>query len=388
MNLKLLIFITLYIITLSGIGVDLYTPSMPAIAKEFQVHVALVKLTLSSYLIGFAVGQVTFGTLSDSFGRKKALLSGLLLFIIVSFIAPFTKNVYMLMLIRVLQGLGAASASVIAKAILSDSLSGKQLAIGSSYLTTVWACGPIIAPVIGGYFQYYFGWRANFYFYAIYTFLLFLTVTYLYQETNKNFLPLHLPTITRNFKEILSHRIFVGGVLSLGLGYSLIIIFNIAGPFLIQNTLGYSSIVFGHVALFVGSAYFVGTLINRILLYRLMLDTIIRIGLIIMTITSFVYLFIAYEITVNIMTITIPLFIIVLAVGLIFPNCMGKCLSLFPEKGGTASSVLGCLFVLCTAITSSIISILKPGTLVPVAWSFVILVILQLLVYWLMFSEV
>lgn len=237
MSYARLILIAVLTISLSGIGVDLYTPSMPAIAQDFMTRVALVKMTIPMYLIGFAIGQLFFGTLSDVYGRKGMLQVGLIIFILVSCFAPFTKNIHVLMLIRSIQGFGAASASVISKAMLADKLQGKKkLAVAASYLTIAWACCTIIAPVIGGYLQDYFHWQANFYFYSIYTFLIFVVIWLYFQETIAIKTTAHPYSLFTSIKEIVSHRVFLGGSLSLGFGYSIIIIFNVAGPFLIQDS--------------------------------------------------------------------------------------------------------------------------------------------------------
>lgn len=387
MYTKIFFFLVLYLTTLSGIGIDLYAPSLPAIAHTFNVSEALIKSSISVYLFGFALGQIIFGPVSDSFGRKKTLLSGLFIFILASILAIYSHQIHLFMLARFLQGFGVASASIMCKALMTDVFSGKDLVVGTIYLAVVWSLCPILAPVVGGYLQFYFNWHANFYFYTIYSTLMFISVAVLLKETLRKRVSFDAKTILLNFKEILLHKIFFGSVLALGICYSLILTFNIVGPFLIQKTLGYNAKTFGHIALLVGSAYFFGTFSNRFLHNRYSVNQLFKLGLMITCSASLTMLFFAYEMPLSITTIVLPIFIAVYGTGFIFPNCLVKCMSFFPEKGGTASAALGFLNIFISAIATIIISFLKPGTLAPIAWAFIIISAMILFVYGFFLTE-
>lgn len=386
-NAGLLIILAMLATTISGIGIDLYSPSLPAIATHFDIPASYAKITISTYLVGMGVGQLVFGTLSDSFGRRKIILFGLWLFILASTLAIINENIYILMLLRCIQGFGGGACSASSKALLSDKLEGHQFNVAIAYRTIAWGLGPILAPVIGGYLQHYFNWHACFLAYTFYAAFVFLIMFILLDETIEKTKALRIKPIVAAFKEVLSSVTFLGGVLSLGLCASLIYLFGILGTFIIQNSLGFSAIVFGHTALFVGAAYFMGTLSNRFLLSIISASTIIKSSLIIMIIAGLSSLFCAYELPNNLFSFTIPIIMIIFSAGLIFPNCMAKALSIFRHMGGIASAAMGCLFVLCAALISAIISVFPIHNQVSATWCYVIIIVLQLLVYWLMLAD-
>ncbi len=386
MNPRLLIFITLFTVTISGIGVDLYVPSLPAIADAFRVPGAYAKLTVSTYFIGFAIGQLCFGVLSDVLGRKHTLSTGIFLFIIASLIAPFSPNITTLWILRGVQGIGAAACSAISKTLFADTLKGKKLVIAFSYLSLAWGVGPIVAPVIGGYLQFYFNWQANFYFYAIYSGALLLTVLFFLKETHHQRTLFKPKLLSKKFKTIMSHKAFVGGIIALGTSYAMIVVFNVVGPFLIQTVLGYNAAVYGHVALFIGGAYFLGTIMNRILLAHMNTKMIVRLGLLTTLIASLTFLFITYEFRMNLYNLTIPFFMIILGTGITFPNVMSKCMMLFPQSRGIASAIMGVAFSLITAAASASVGFLKGSTPIPIAWAMTIFVVLILGLYWFMIT--
>ena len=386
MDQRLLAFIALFSVSVVGIGVDLYAPSLPAIAQYFHVSAALAKTTISIFFIGFAFGQLFFGILSDIYGRKIMMLSGTILFFIASLFAANASSITMLLIFRGIQGFGAAAGSAVSKTLFADTLEGEKLAISMSYLNVAWALGPILGPVIGGYLQFYIGWQANFYFYAIYSGILALCILFFLKETHHKRIPLHLSTLLTHFKSTLTHKTFIGGIIVLGLGYAMIIVFNVTGPFLVQVVLGYNAVVYGHVALFMGMAFFLGTIINRVLLTRVSTKRIIRLGIFIALLATMALLFIAYEFRLNLYNFAIPFFVILAGVGLVYPNVMANCMVLFPKSRGIASAIMGMSLSLITGFAAAAVSFLKGGSLIPTAWMMVFFIVTILAIYWLMIT--
>jgi predicted MFS family arabinose efflux permease len=149
------------------------------------------------------------------------------------------------------------------RAIIPDLFSGKKMQQMMTYMTTAWSIGPIIAPVIGGYLQHYFDWQANFYFLLIYSLLMFGLVVFFLPETSVHRHDFKLRVIFRNYKEILSSPEYLRNVFSNGLLYSIILLFAVISPFLIQNVLHFSTVQYGHITLFIGLAWFLGSIINK-----------------------------------------------------------------------------------------------------------------------------
>lgn len=244
-----------------------------------------------------------------------------------------------------------------------------------------WAIGPIVAPFIGGYLQAYVGWQAPFYFMAAYGLIAVILVMFFLPETNFNRQPLRLKTIASNYKMIVTHEIFIGSVVLLSLTYSLITVFNVIGPFLIQRVLHYSPIVYGHVALWLGVAWFLGNATNRFLMVKLHAHHIITISLVISLVVSAIMLIMGLFEHISIWLIVAPTFILFACGGVIFPNCLGRVLSLFPKIGGLASAAMGSLFVVGAGVLSGIASLLKAKSKIPLSIMYIALMMISLGIY-------
>lgn len=371
------LFIALVGIFLVGIGVDLYTPAMPAMTKALHTDAFHIKNTISIYLLCFAFGQILFGTLSDIFGRKPIILLGIGLFVVASFAAALTTNIYILLLMRALQGLAAASLSVICKAMVVDTRSGRALTNAYAYIAMVYGCGPIIAPFIGGYLFHYLGWRANFYTFAIYSSIVFILTVIFFEETHINRLPFVGQDILASYKKMLIHPIFMDYILCAAIGYCAMVLFNIFGPFLLQQQLHYSAIAFGYTALFIGAAFLIGSTICRVALLKLNGNVILNSAILITLIASISMLVMAYTLPLNIFSIVLPIFFIVVAIGMIIPIVTSRAIKHFPENGGISNAVLGFTLYLAGGITTWLASFLRPTTMIDPAWFYLLLMILQ-----------
>ena len=264
-NLTLRLSILLAMVPLTGATIDIYVPSLPAITAHFGVTAQLVQWTIPSYLIGYSLAQLFCGAFSDAWGRRALLIIGIVLYIGASLLAASASSISMLILMRFVQGLGVAAPGVLARAIASDSFDSDRLPQVTNYITLAWALGPIIAPLIGGYLQHVFGWKAVFYFLTAYGCVVLLLIYFLLPETNPHRHELRPDTLLEQYKAVFASPIFLGCAFVLAIIYAQLILFNVIGPFLIQTVLGESPIVFGRVALSLGAAWFLGSLANRIL---------------------------------------------------------------------------------------------------------------------------
>jgi len=159
----MLVFLVLLLTPISGISIDLYTPSLPYIVTHFGTTATMAQLTVPVYLLGYGLSQSLYGSLSDRFGRRSPLIIGLVVYVIASLMVPQSSNIYVFLLMRLLQGVGTGGPGVLSKSILSDRFKGMKLKRLTNYMTMAWAMGPIVAPAVGGYLQAYYGWHASFY---------------------------------------------------------------------------------------------------------------------------------------------------------------------------------------------------------------------------------
>jgi DHA1 family bicyclomycin/chloramphenicol resistance-like MFS transporter len=198
------------------LAIDMYLPTMPAIARNLHTDMAAVQRTLASYFAGLAIGQLIYGTLSDRFGRKKPMLFGLGVFALASVGCALATSVVALMLLRFLQALGGCAEMVISRAIVRDRFDGREGTRVFASLMLVMGAAPIVAPLLGGFFVTHGGWRISFWLLAAVACTCFGFVCFNLRES----LPaskrlVHGPSdIFRVFSSLLRHKHFMAHTLS------------------------------------------------------------------------------------------------------------------------------------------------------------------------------
>lgn len=160
-----------FITAIGPLSIDMYLPAMPGLGREFGVEPAAVQYTLSVFFIGLATGQLTYGPLSDRYGRMPILYFGLSLYLASSLVCALTGSIDGLIAARLFQGFGAASAPVMARAIVRDRFAGNEAASVMSFVVMVMAAAPLVAPLLGSLFLKIASWRGIFLFVAFYAVL-------------------------------------------------------------------------------------------------------------------------------------------------------------------------------------------------------------------------
>lgn len=372
--------IAMIAIPLSGLSIDIYVPSLPAVTRYFQVDQALVQLTISIYMLGFGAGQFFAGSVVDSIGRKKPFVITMIIYIIVSFLIPFSGNIYELLALRLLQGLSVAFLSVPMRAVISDLFTGKEFLKMMNYMTLCWAIGPIIAPAIGGYLQHFFGWQSSFYFLTLYAILALVLGILFLPETIRQQKPFQAGKILTDFREIMTHWDYVGGVVCLGVLWSVVILFSIVGPFLIQNVLHYSAIEFGHMALLMGAAWFFGNITSRMMI-NVDFEKKIRFCLWAMLLNALIMLGIALAQGINLPDLLIQTFILIYLGGIVFPNYFARNVAWFPHNAAAANALTGAFMTIIASSTSAVGALLKSDSQVPLTIAFIVVILICIAVY-------
>lgn len=375
-------FIAMIAIPLSGLSIDIYVPSLPAVTRYFQVDQSLVQLTISIYMLGFGAAQLFAGSIVDSIGRRKPFLASMVLFILTSCLIPLSANIYQLLALRLLQGLAVAFLSVPMRAVISDLFTGKEFYKMMNYMTLCWAIGPIIAPAIGGYLQHFFGWHAPFYFLGIYGIGALILAFFLLPETMREQKPFQLVKIIHDFRTIMTHWDYVGGVVCLGVLWSVVILFSIVGPFLIQDVLHYSAIDFGRMALLMGLAWFLGNITSRMMI-NVNFEKKIQVCLWGMLINSLIMLAIALQQGINLPDLLIQTFILIYLGGIVFPNYFARNIAWFPKNAATANALTGAFMTIIASSSSAIGALLKSNSQVPLTLAYIIVILICISVYYL-----
>ena len=355
------IFVILLVYPLPQLAIDIYLPSWPDMVVYFHTSNTLLQLSLTVYILFLGIAQLIYGPLSEKFGRKLMLLAGCAIFLFGSVGCLFVSSIGQLLTLRAIQGLGIGCGFTLASAILSDVFKGKMLAKMLSYSAMVYSLSIIFAPAVGGYLQYYFGWKASFVAMALYTVVLMTSIYLFLPETNKKTIytdnskvnphTLSLSNVCRSYLSLFSNMNFTGNLACLILAYGIMVSFNTIAPFLLQDKLGLSEIGYGKSLFIIGFAYFLGLTINNQLLKFLSIKNTIKLGFLLMMIAG-AGLIVAngfHWLTID--TLIVCVCLAFFSVGFIYPNCFADALNTCDEKG-YASAFIGSAILLGVSILS------------------------------------
>ena len=338
------------IIPISGFALDVYIPSLPDMAIKLHTDESSIQLTLSIFLITYGLAQLLVGGILDSYGRYRPNLIGLVGFIGASIVIAGTNSLYVIYAMRALQGISAAIVIVSKRAFFFDLYSGEKLKSFSSLFSVIWASAPIIAPFLGGYLQTHIGWRSNFYFLALFG-LAFLILELAFSgETLKARIPFNYKTIGKTYLSMLRATDFTAGMLILGLSYGMLMVYNMASPFIIEKLLHYSPTVTGNCSLVSGLSVLAGGTLSRIFISRpLFKKMLFSIGLQIITVA--VMIMITSHIQ-NLYTLMAYVILLHALAGFIFNGMLAYCLTRFSHHGGLASGLAGGGYITFTSTLS------------------------------------
>ncbi|MBW8688317.1 MFS transporter [Chitinophaga rhizophila] len=341
-------------IPLSGFVTDIYLPSFPAMAKGLHAEESAIQLTLTCFFISYGISQLLVGSLLDSIGRFKPAMWALGALIVTSLLIGMTNNVHLICLLRVLQGIAVAFVVISKRAFFVDMYSGDKLKNYLSYFTIIWSCGPIVAPFLGGYLQQYFHWQANFYFLAIYAGLMLIFELIYSGETIALRKRFDLARIKADYTMALGNLSFVMGIVILGLAYSVVLVFNIGGPFVIENTFHFSAIVTGYCTLILGFSWMIGGIIGKRLIHvnfvrKITVASTTQLLLIILL------LGVGY-VAPQLWCFMIFAFIIHICSGFLYNVHFTDTMLFFPQHAAMASGLLGGLVYVITSLSSFVLA--------------------------------
>lgn len=369
-----IIFLAPFINSLGGIAIDLYAPSLPSIGAEFSASPSMMQYTITITLVFYAIGQIFFGVMADAVGRKSAVVLGLSIFIGGSVLATTSSSIGMLLCARALQGFSIGACQVVARALLVDNIKGTRFVIAITYLSLAFGLGPVVSPYIGGLIEDNFGWRYNFVLYAAYGIVILCLVLWKLKESLPTSERRKVTDIILGFKPILFDSRFITAVLVLGSSFSAFLLWNVVGPYIVQNTLNQSAQYFGTTALFVGLAYLTGTLSNRFLISHFQSNKLMIFGGG-MFLLGIVVIAISPK-EVSLIHLLGGIVIIAFSQGLIFSNALSVSMSLFKDRAGAAASLQGCLMIAFGAIVTGVVSSLNINTNTSIASVFFFLFII------------
>jgi DHA1 family bicyclomycin/chloramphenicol resistance-like MFS transporter len=348
---------------LGPLTIDMYLPSLPTITADLHASAAAVQLTLTGTLLGLGLGQLLVGPLSDALGRRLPLLAGVAVHVLASVLCVFAPNLAVLGPLRVLQGLGAAAASVVAMAVVRDLFSGLKAARLFSRLILVVGVAPILAPTIGGLVLRWTQWRGVFVVLAAVGLAIVAAAAVALPET----LPPErrrnggvLGTM-RDYGRLFTDRVYVGLISVNGLGMIALIAYVSGSTFVFQDQYAMSQQQFALV--FAGGAVgLIGaTQLNVRLLRRWTPAQILRGSLLAGTAAGAVLLVLAATGVGGLLGVLLPLWTVLAMVGLAMPNAPAIALSRHGEAAGTAAALLGAVQFGVGALAAPLVGTLGVG---------------------------
>ena len=359
--------------SVAPMGVDTYLPSIPQIAKYFSVSIEKIELSLSIFLIGFAIGQIFGGPISDRYGRRKGSIIGLLGFSFFSFLIIFSTNIYELWLYRFFEAFFGGIVVVNAAASVRDRFHGKEAAKVFSLMGMVRSVAPMVAPFIGAFIIHFYSWKAVFIFLTVYS----LVVAFLvYKDLEESFTYVK-QNVFNSFKIVLSNYDAVKYMLVLGLSFGGFFILISKSSFIYIEHYGISTDYF---PLFFGINFVVLMALIRVnvsLLKSFTTKQIVKFALLVQIVSGGLFLLNHESISLVFTVVLIACYMGVMA--FVFGNCLALAIEYFPKNAGVASSVIGVLQFGLGAIVSSISLSFSNHTFLPIAISITISSILAIL---------
>lgn len=368
---------------LTPLAIDMYLPAMPAIANELMATPGQVQSTLAAYTAGFAIGQLLYGPISDSYGRRPVLLIGVCLFLIASVACATSNDIMALTYVRAAQGFFGAAAAIVIQALVRDMFDKDDFARTISFITLVMTIAPLIAPMIGGYLAIWLGWRSIFWAIAAFTIVVIVLVLIIIPETlpEKNRHPLRLGSSLRNYMKILRSKESISYILASGFSFAGMFSFLTAGSFVYIDYYGVSTehfaYLFGLNILFL----IVMTTINGRYVKKIGAENMLKIGLMIQLFSGLA-LIVTHILELGLWGTVIPVMCFVGTNSVVGSNTMACVLSSYPKHAGTASSLAGTMRFGIGTIIGTIVASLHVESPWPMAIAMASCGVLSSLFYW------
>lgn len=360
------IFILALLAMLMPLSIDMYLPALPVIAQEFAVPAGSAQMTLSTYILGFALGQMFYGPLADSLGRKPVILGGTLVFMLAAMACALSDTIGMLIAMRFLHGLAAAAASVVINALMRDMFSKDEFSRMMSYMMLITTVAPLLAPIVGGAVMVWFSWHAIFWILAAVALVASLMIAFLIKETLavERRQPLHLRTTLRNFASLFRHKQVLSYMLASGFSFAGMFSFLSAGPFVYIELNQVPAQHFGYYFALNIAFLFVMTMINGRFVRRVGALTMFRIGLFLQFFIG-LWLVLSTALGLGFWSMVLGIAAFIGCVSMVASNAMAVILDEFPHMAGTASSLAGTLRFGIGAICAALLSMMTLNTAWP-----------------------
>ncbi|NOH69460.1 multidrug effflux MFS transporter [Vibrio rotiferianus] len=333
------LLLAMMIIATGQVGVSIYLPSLPLIGHDLNLQQHEIQNLVTLFLVGFGVSQLFYGPLSDSIGRRPVFIIGQSVYLVGTVICiAFADHIAALEVGRLLQGLGAGSASVLGRSVLRDSYDGAQLTKALSYISVTASVMPIVAPLFGGWIAYHISWHAVFVFVLLYLAAIFalgfavLPETLPYQK--RRFEP---KRVILSYIDLLTNKQVIGSASYNWLSYLSALVTLSLYPFLMQQELGLTAADYGTLMIVPSAGLLMGSLVLNFINARYKEQQILLMSFVIVAFSGAMLLLLPFTVTSLLIAFTCLSF----AQGMSFPVSISLLLSPHKKQAGAVSALSG-----------------------------------------------
>ena len=335
--------VTLGLLTgMAALTVDISLPAIPAMVEALATDLTRGQQIVGIFMGGMAFGQIPAGLLSDRMGRMPVLTGGMIVFTLAAIVAAASNDITTMLVARFVQGFGAASAIVLSRAIVRDVSSGKDAARLMSLMTMIFTAAPVIAPTIGAVLTTQLGWRTPFIVVAVCAVMMLVALRRNLEETHTPNIGGHpLRQLLDSTREFFSHRQSIFGLLLLVMlpaGYMSIIAVSAA---LTVEIYGYSVEAYGVIFALAGISILLGSTLNRWLVTRFEVMSLIGVGVLLIGVSGAQLLLIAWMDGAPFWWIWFSVCLFMFTIAILMANTTVLALDPLPRIAGVASSILG-----------------------------------------------
>lgn len=352
----MLLFILSLLCGLTALSIDMNLPAYGSLQQAFHTDESHVQLTLSLFLIGYSVGQLICGPMSDHFGRRPVLLWGLVLFTVSGFLCGISQSLYVLISFRFVQGAAASVGAVLSRAIIRDIYNKEQIASALSRLTQVVMIAPMLAPILGTIVLNVWGWRAIFYTLTALGMISWLAAYTKLPETLKqrDHNSGNLRHVFKSFVQIIKHPVTFRYMVANCLVYSAMFCYVSMSPFIYMEVYKIPRTYYGLLMAVPVLFLVFGATANKFLLKRHVTETLLQWGINLTVFSGLVMCALVLMQIPHIAVVILPMCMYMFALGIVSPNLTAVAISPYPNHAGVASSLIGGLQTFVAAIASAI----------------------------------
>jgi len=384
------ILILVFMVSVGPFGDTEYTPSLPRIAHSLGVHYSLVQLTMTSYLLGYAISQLFYGPVSDRFGRKPIMLSGAMVFVIGSLVCLFSFSIWQLIAGRFVQAIGSCAGGVIASACIRDAYPESERGHVFAKVYGAFAIAPALGPIVGSFVDARFGWHANFLVLVILSLLLFISLIFFLPETNhhKDKNALNPILMLKHYGPLMLDPYYLPHLLIMGLAIGIVYDALIAAPNLVVDVLHMSSIAILIIAVGVLIGFVIGAACCNFLTGRFKENNLVLAGIVLMCVGSGILGIFALAGLMNksLLITVIPVMIVFAGIAFVIPLSTADALLPFEHVTGAASAMMGFFQMGIASLSTGILSIIHKNAIFDMPVMFASQSVLALILFFIFFT--